>query len=108
MKKTYRINFPKVINLLFLALILQCCTPMSKITYLNEADLTGFDISPKPPKHVLEIGDILMVKVISRNEESNNLFNIPNPLLYSIRTCFIKWLVFFNIIHDFLIRNIAK
>ena len=52
MKKTYRINFPKVINLLFLALILQCCTPMSKITYLNEADLTGFDISPKPPKHV--------------------------------------------------------
>lgn len=76
MKKTYRINFPKVINLLFLALILQCCTPMSKITYLNEADLTGFDISPKPPKHVLEIGDILMVKVISRNEESNNLFNI--------------------------------
>ena len=29
-----------------------------------------------PPKHLLEIGDVLIVKVISRNQESNNLFNI--------------------------------
>jgi polysaccharide export outer membrane protein len=61
-------------------LILQGCTPVSKITYLNDSQLGKWDVSPVPPKHHLEIGDILMVKVISRNEESNNLFNIEtNP-----------------------------
>ena len=49
---------------------------MSKITYLNDSQLGEWDVSPIPPKHHLEIGDILMVKVISRNEESNNLFNL--------------------------------
>ena len=64
------------IKLLVLFLILQGCTPMSKITYLNNSHLAEWDVSPVPPKHHLEIGDILMVRVISRNEESNNLFNI--------------------------------
>ena len=36
------------------------------------------DVSPIPPKHNLEIGDVLMVKVISRNEESNALFNLES------------------------------
>jgi|TARA_B110000263_G_scaffold51560_1_gene43148 polysaccharide export outer membrane protein len=36
----------------------------------------GWDISPIPPKHRIEIGDILMIKVISRNEESTKMFNI--------------------------------
>jgi|TARA_B110000914_G_scaffold63973_1_gene55804 polysaccharide export outer membrane protein len=36
----------------------------------------GWDISPIPPKHRIEIGDILMIKVISRNEESNKMFNV--------------------------------
>jgi len=49
---------------------------MDKITYLNNSQLGEWDVSPIPPKHHLDIGDILIVKVISRNEESNNLFNL--------------------------------
>jgi polysaccharide export outer membrane protein len=49
---------------------------MKKITYLNDSQVGEWDISPIPPKHHLEIGDILMIKVISRNAESNDLFNI--------------------------------
>ena len=64
------------IKLLILILIIQGCTPMNKITYLNDSQLGEWDVSPIPPKHNLQIGDILMVRVISRNEESNNLFNI--------------------------------
>ena len=44
---------------------------MKKITYLNDSQVGEWDVSPVPPKHHLEIGDILMVKVISRNEEAN-------------------------------------
>lgn len=66
------------IKLLVLLLIIQGCTPMSKITYLNDSQSGEWDVSPIPPKHHLEIGDILMVRVISRNEESNNLFNIES------------------------------
>ena len=66
------------IKLLVLLLIIQGCTPMSKITYLNNSQSVEWDVSPIPPKHHLEIGDILMVRVISRNEESNNLFNIES------------------------------
>lgn len=69
------ITFLKIVFLLF---IIQSCTPMHKITYLNDSQLGEWDVSPIPPKHHLEIGDILMVKVISRNEESNDLFNIEN------------------------------
>ena len=63
---------------LLILLVVQGCTPMNKITYLNDSQLGEWDVSPVPPKHHLEIGDILMVKVISRNEESNDLFNIEN------------------------------
>ena len=66
------------IKLLVILLIFQGCTPMSKITYLNDSQLGEWDVAPIPPKHHLEIGDILMVKVISRNEESNNMFNLEN------------------------------
>ncbi|MAM05180.1 MAG: hypothetical protein CMD06_04380 [Flavobacteriales bacterium] len=59
-----------------LFLLFQACTPMHKITYLNNDIKSEWNISPIPPKHHLEIGDILMVRVISRNEELNNLFNI--------------------------------
>ena len=52
------------------------CTPVSKITYMNSVNKEGWGISPIPPKHKIEIGDILMIKVISRNEESNKLFNV--------------------------------
>ena len=45
------------------------CTPVSKITYMNNINNEGWGISPIPPKHKIEIGDILMIKVISRNEE---------------------------------------
>ena len=52
------------------------CTPVSKITYMNSINKEGWGISPIPPKHKIEIGDILMIKVISKNEESNKLFNV--------------------------------
>jgi polysaccharide export outer membrane protein len=58
--------------------VLEGCTPINKITYLNDSQLGEWEVSPIPPKHHLEIGDILMVKVISRNEESNNLFNLES------------------------------
>jgi polysaccharide export outer membrane protein len=75
-----KLKVSSFIKFLVLLLILQGCTPVSKITYLNDSQLGKWDVSPVPPKHHLEIGDILMVKVISRNEESNNLFNIEtNP-----------------------------
>tara|TARA_B100001758_G_C18398932_1_gene607719 strand:+ start:611 stop:1381 length:771 start_codon:yes stop_codon:yes gene_type:complete len=64
------------IFLVFILTVLQACTPLQKITYLNNSNIGEWDISPVPPKHHLEIGDILMVRVISRNEEVNNLFNI--------------------------------
>ena len=69
------ITFFKIIILL---LVIHSCTPTSKITYLNDSQLTEWDVSPIPPKHHLEIGDIILVRVISRNEESNNLFNLEN------------------------------
>lgn len=67
-----------LLKLLIILLLINGCTPMSKITYLNDSQLGEWDISPIPPKHHLEIGDILMVKVISRNEESNDLFNLES------------------------------
>lgn len=73
-----KLKISSFIKVLFIALIIQGCTPMHKITYLNDSQPGEWDVSPIPPKHHLEIGDILMVKVISRNEESNNLFNIEN------------------------------
>lgn len=64
------------IKLASIFLLIQGCTPSSKITYLNENESTEWDISPVPPKHHLEVGDIILVRVISRNEESNSLFNL--------------------------------
>jgi len=67
-------------SFVILLILIQACTPTSKITYLNDSTIEKSSESPVPPKHHLEIGDILMVKVISRNEESKNLFNIEaNP-----------------------------
>jgi polysaccharide export outer membrane protein len=76
MKRMLYLKINSFIKLCVLFLIIQGCTPMSKITYLNNSQLAEWDVSPVPPKHHLEIGDILMVRVISRNEESNNLFNL--------------------------------
>ena len=80
-------KFLLIFKICILLIIIQGCTPMNKITYLNNSQAKEWDVSPVPPKHNLEIGDILMVKVISRNEESNALFNIEsntnstNPIL---------------------------
>jgi len=71
-----KLKVSSFIKLLSFFLILQSCTPINKITYLNDSELGEWDVSPIPPKHHLEIGDILMVKVISRNQESNELFNL--------------------------------
>ena len=67
-----------IFKIFLICIIIQGCTPMKKITYLNDGQVGEWDVSPVPPKHHLEIGDILMIKVISRNEESNDLFNIEN------------------------------
>ena len=73
-----KLKFSSIVKILIVLLVVQSCTPMKKITYLNNNQNSEWDVSPIPPKHHLEIGDILMVKVISRNEESNNLFNIES------------------------------
>ena len=69
-----------ILKIFLILVIIQGCTPMKKITYLNDTQVGEWDVSPVPPKHHLEIGDILMVKVISRNAESNDLFNIENNI----------------------------
>jgi len=74
-----KLKFSSIVKILIVLLVEQSCTPMKKITYLNNNQNSQWDVSPIPPKHHLEIGDILMVKVISRNEESNNLFTTPVP-----------------------------
>tara|TARA_A100001234_G_scaffold219876_1_gene231632 strand:+ start:727 stop:1566 length:840 start_codon:yes stop_codon:yes gene_type:complete len=71
-------SMKNIIKIFIVLILVQSCTPMKKITYLNNSESGKWDISPIPPKHQLEIGDVLMVKVISRNEELNNLFNIEN------------------------------
>ena len=75
-QKMLKLKFSSIVKILIVLLVVQSCTPMKKITYLNNNQNSEWDVSPIPPKHHLEIGDILMVKVISRNEESNNLFNL--------------------------------
>ena len=70
-------SMKNIIKIFIVLILVQSCTPMKKITYLNN-ESGKWNISPIPPKHQLEIGDVLMVKVISRNEELNNLFNIEN------------------------------
>ena len=67
-----------LIKIVIILLIFQGCSPINKITYLNNSMSNEWDVSPVPPKHKLEIGDMLMVKVISRNEESNELFNLES------------------------------
>ena len=79
----HNIIFYSKIFLIFL--FVYSCTPMNKI-YLNEST-NKWDISKMPPKHQLEIGDILF-KVISRNEESKDLFNLENNLIVLIYAYF--------------------
>ena len=67
-----------IFKIFLIFIVIQGCTSMEKITYLNNSQAGEWDISPVPPKHHFEIGDVLMVKVISRNGESNDLFNIEN------------------------------
>ena len=54
------------------------CTPMSKITYLNSGSDNEWTVNPIPPEHHLEIGDILVVKVLSFDEATTNFFNVEN------------------------------
>ena len=69
-------NYFLIFILLIVGSLFYGCTPVSKITYMHNISSEGWDISPIPPKHRIEIGDILMIKVISRNEESNKMFNV--------------------------------
>ena len=74
MKKTI---FYHILSILVFSFTFSC-TPMSKITYLNADEKNEWNISPTPPKHSLEIGDILIVKVLSFDEETTNFFNVDN------------------------------
>ncbi len=67
-------------NIVFILLIsiLFSCTSISKITILNDSDQNEWNVSPTPPKHSLEIGDVLIVKVLSFDEETTNFFNVEN------------------------------
>ena len=75
MKKEY---FRYHLMILLIGFLFAGCTSMNKITYVNNTQLGEWDTSPIPPKHHLEIGDNLMVKVMSRNQEIDNIFNINN------------------------------
>ena len=64
---------------IYILLIITSCTPLSKITYLNESDYSSeWDVSPIPTPHYLEIGDILVVKILSLDENMTNFFNVDN------------------------------
>jgi polysaccharide biosynthesis/export protein len=67
-------------NIVFILLIsiLFSCTSISKITILNDSNQNEWNVSPIPPKHSLEIGDVLIVKVLSFDEETTNFFNVEN------------------------------
>ncbi|MBT5859414.1 MAG: hypothetical protein HOH88_06045 [Flavobacteriales bacterium] len=71
------INFQNIVFIL-LSSILFSCTSISKITILNDSDQNEWNVSPTPPKHSLEIGDVLVVKVLSFDEETTNFFNVEN------------------------------
>ena len=54
MKKPFLYNFIFV----FLISLIFSCTPMSKITYLNDEEKNECNIYPTQPKNYIEIGDI--------------------------------------------------
>lgn len=71
------INSQYIVFILLIS-ILFSCTSISKITFLNDSDQNEWNVSPIPPKYSLEIGDILIVKVLSFDEETTNFFNVEN------------------------------
>jgi len=71
------INSQYIVFILLIS-ILFSCTSLSKITILNDRDQNEWNVSPIPPKHSLEIGDILIVKVLSFDEETTSFFNVEN------------------------------
>ncbi len=72
-----RIKF-SLFNIFIISLLLFSCTSMDKITYINNSTLGEWDKSPMPPKHHIEIGDNLMIRIIVRNDEVNEMFNMEN------------------------------
>ena len=74
MKKYNLYNF----IFIFILSITFSCTPMKKITYLNDGIESEWDLGTTPHKHSLEVGDILVVKVLSLDEETTNFFNVEN------------------------------
>ena len=75
MKIKNRIYFYSFLSILFFFI---GCTPINRITYMNENRLGEWDTSPIPPNHLLEIGDNLIVRIIIRDDELNSTFNINN------------------------------
>lgn len=74
MKKYNLYNF----IFIFILSITFSCTPMKKITFLNDGVESEWNLGTTPPKHSLEVGDILVVKVLSLDEETTNFFNVEN------------------------------
>ncbi len=64
---------------ILLIFLLCSCTSMNKITYLNKkSQQLEWNLNPKPPKHYIEEGDNLVVKIYVNNEEINNSFNLES------------------------------
>lgn len=108
MKKNISIRIIKNQFIFLSILLIYSCTPMNKITYLNEnqerdnewniplfkdskageeivirkhkitKNINTESIEKTPPKHILDIGDVLVVKVLSLDETTTNFFNIEN------------------------------
>ena len=71
-------NFKLLSNLIIFCLLFSC-TSMKKITYMNnEVKSNDWSLNPKPPKHFIEIGDNLVVKIYVNNEEINKSFNLES------------------------------
>ena len=50
-------SMKNIIKIFIVLILVQSCTPMKKITYLNNSESGKWNISPIPPKHQLEIGE---------------------------------------------------
>ena len=59
MKKYNLYNF----IFIFILSITFSCTPMKKITYLNDGVESEWDLGTTPPKHSLEVGDLSLIHI---------------------------------------------
>ena len=67
------------LNLIFtilVAILVSSCIPQSRLTYLQDKLAVGDRVPAGEKKYTLKPGDILYVRVMTTNQEMNELFNI--------------------------------